>query len=81
LHLPYSRLLETEADQVGLQLSAKACFDVRESVSFWQRMNLVSEYEGDVTAQVPEFLSTHPTHESRAQQLEKSIPEVRFQDR
>ncbi|OQV16322.1 Metalloendopeptidase OMA1, mitochondrial [Hypsibius exemplaris] len=76
LHLPYSRLLETEADEVGLRLSAKACFDVRESVSFWQRMNIVSHFEGDVAAQVPEFLSTHPTHETRAQKLEESVPKA-----
>lgn len=66
-----------EADEVGLMLSAKACFDVRESVAFWQRMNIVSEYEGDIAAQVPEFLSTHPTHESRSRQLELSVPKVR----
>ncbi|GAV03658.1 hypothetical protein RvY_14052 [Ramazzottius varieornatus] len=76
LNLPYSRLLEGEADSVGLRLSAKACFDVRESTAFWERMNIVSQYEGDISAQVPEFLSTHPTHESRAKQLEVEVPEA-----
>ena len=61
---------------MGLRLSAKACFDVRESVAFWDRMNIVSQYEGDIAAEVPEFLSTHPTHESRAKQLEVEIPQV-----
>ncbi|XP_055345438.1 metalloendopeptidase OMA1, mitochondrial-like isoform X2 [Paramacrobiotus metropolitanus] len=74
LNLPYGRLLENEADEVGLMLSAKACFDVRESVAFWERMQLVGEFEGDVAAQMPEFLSTHPSNSTRAQTLNASLP-------
>lgn len=68
LDLPHSRLLESEADQVGLQLAAKACFDVRYSPRFWKRM---SEIENkDESTQLPELLSTHPASEKRAIDLE-----------
>lgn len=66
--LPYSRKLEQEADTVGLVLAAKACFDVRYSSAFWRRMHESEEVE------LPEFLSTHPTNEHRASDLEALIP-------
>lgn len=70
--LPYSRDLEREADHVGLMFAAKACFDVRYSPVFWRRM-------GHVNPEVlPEFLSTHPTNESRAQELENLMSAVRI---
>lgn len=69
--LPYSRQLEREADYVGIMLAARACFDVRCSIPFWKRMN---DTEGNY--QVPEILSTHPTSETRASDLEKLMPEA-----
>jgi Zn-dependent protease with chaperone function len=44
--LPFSRHMETEADEVGLQLAAKACFDVRQAPTFWALMEQAEE-EGD----------------------------------
>ncbi|XP_037526945.1 metalloendopeptidase OMA1, mitochondrial [Rhipicephalus sanguineus] len=65
LRLPYSRKLELEADEVGLQLAAKACFDVREASAFWTKMSLMGNALDDV-----EFISTHPSHEHRSEHLD-----------
>ncbi|GFU08980.1 metalloendopeptidase OMA1, mitochondrial [Trichonephila clavipes] len=67
LQLPYNRTIETEADHVGLQLAAKACFDVRESSAFWSKMAYLSKKFG--SGPEVEFLSTHPSHESRSEYL------------
>jgi len=68
--LPYSRLHENEADRIGLILMAKAGYDPREAIPFWQRMN---EKGGD---RPPEFLSTHPAPETRIQHIQSLIPEA-----
>lgn len=68
--LPYSRVQESEADIVGLDLMAKAGFDPRESIALWRNM---SAQGGD---QPPEFLSTHPSHSSRIQGLEAQMAKV-----
>lgn len=67
LILPFSRIQESEADQIGLQLMAKAGFDPRESVTLWQNMSRANE------DQPPEFLSTHPSHETRITDLNNSM--------
>jgi len=74
LDLPYSRELETEADTVGLQLMAKACYDVRESSTFWRKMQVYSKMKKE--EEIPEFISTHPSNESRSDQLDKIIPKA-----
>ncbi|MCK5523917.1 MAG: M48 family metallopeptidase [Thiomargarita sp.] len=63
--LPYSRLHESEADELGLYLMAQAGFDPRESVRLWQNM---SRSGG---GQAPEFLSTHPSHDTRIVRLKQ----------
>lgn len=68
--LPYSRTQESEADILGLRYMAKAGFDPRESVALWQNM---SRAGGEAP---PEFLSTHPSNESRINQLREAIPKV-----
>jgi len=68
--LPYSRLQESEADRIGLVLMAKAGYDPRQAVPFWQRMN---KSGGE---RPPEFLSTHPAPETRIQRIESEIPEA-----
>jgi len=68
--LPYSRVHESEADRIGLMLTARAGYDPREAIPFWQRMN---EKAG---ARPPEFLSTHPVPESRIQNIKTYIPEA-----
>lgn len=75
LELPFSRAIEQEADAVGLGLAAKACVDVRQSVSFWKRMDAREKSSLGVPphASVPraiEYFSTHPSHETRYRKLE-----------
>ncbi len=66
--LPFSRTQEREADIIGLDLMAKAGFDPRESVTLWQNMRAAS---GE---QPPEFLSTHPSHNTRMRDLQDRMP-------
>jgi len=68
--LPWSRQQETEADQYGLIFSAMAGYDPREAMSFWQRMANAGG------GSPPEFLSTHPSDETRLRKLERFIPEA-----
>ncbi|XP_070602111.1 metalloendopeptidase OMA1, mitochondrial [Erythrolamprus reginae] len=72
--MPYNRTLEAEADKVGLRFAAKACMDVRASSVFWQQMELATILQKE--PQLPEWLSTHPSHENRAEQLDRLIPEA-----
>ncbi|KAK3754642.1 hypothetical protein QZH41_014927 [Actinostola sp. cb2023] len=73
LHLPYSRKLEEEADEVGMLFAAKACFDVRESPKVWKRLAVKEQNEGVPNA---EWLSTHPSHANRASNLDSLLPEA-----
>jgi predicted Zn-dependent protease len=68
--LPFSRLHESEADTVGLDIMAKAGFDPRASVTLWQNMASASK------GQPPEFLSTHPSHGSRINELQAHMPQA-----
>jgi predicted Zn-dependent protease len=63
--MPYSRIQESEADILGLDLMAKAGFDPRESTRLWVNMG---------RGQPPEFLSTHPSHSSRISELNAHMP-------
>jgi predicted Zn-dependent protease len=67
--LPHSREQEAEADRIGLELMARAGYDPNASISLWQKMSKVG-------GGGPEFLSTHPSGESRIRDLEASIPSV-----
>ena len=69
--LPFSRKHESEADYIGILLAADAGYDPRESVSLWERMGQLSGGAGP-----SEFLSTHPSHETRIDQLKKWMPEA-----
>ena len=69
--LPFSRTHESEADVIGLVLMAKAGFDPRQSVNLWQKMGQASK--GKQTA---EFMSTHPSHETRIKKLSDQIPKA-----
>lgn len=71
ISLPYSRKLEREADEVGLLMAARACFDVRHVPKFWERMRLV---EKDAIEQQNDWLSTHPSHKNRIVWLQDLLP-------
>ena len=66
--LPFSRLHESEADRIGLDLMAEAGFDPRESVALWKNMRAEGGNEP------PEFLSTHPSSEDRIDKLVAHYP-------
>lgn len=69
--LPYARSQETQADELGLMLAAAACFDPREAVPLWERMD--RNAGGNAP---PEFASTHPSAGTRIQQLEALMPKA-----
>ena len=68
--LPFSRQHESEADQLGLYFMAMAGYDPREAVPFWERM---AQSGGGAP---PEFMSTHPSHDTRIADLKKLMPEA-----
>ena len=68
--LPFSRAHESEADRMGLMLMAAAGFEPAQSVALWRNMAANSD------GQPIEFLSTHPAHGSRIQELQRQLPEA-----
>lgn len=64
---PFSRKCEVEADEIGLQLMAQACFNPQEAVALWQRMETAGG------SGPPQFVSTHPSHKNRVEFLEKEV--------
>ncbi|KAJ3366156.1 hypothetical protein GGF32_006605 [Allomyces javanicus] len=66
---PFSRSMESEADHIGLLLAAQACYDPAAAVGFWQRMAAKGESG-------PAFLSTHPAHRDRIEQIREWLPEA-----
>lgn len=69
--LPHGRSQEAEADRIGLILMAKAGYDPREAIPFWQRMKAASSGQ-----KPPEFLSTHPSDETRIAKIREELPEA-----
>ena len=70
--LPFSRSQESEADRIGLIYMARAGYDPRESVLFWQRMAEATKN----SQRPPEFLSTHPDNGTRIANLQRHMPEA-----
>ncbi len=68
--LPHSREQESEADTIGLELMARAGYDPNAAVSVWRKM--LSANEGGT----PQFLSTHPSPQTRLQDLQALVPKV-----
>ncbi|MGE5152679.1 MAG: M48 family metallopeptidase [Bdellovibrio bacteriovorus] len=71
--LPYSRTQELEADRIGLLYMARAGFDPREAVAFWQRFQTHNAKRGGSAL---EFLSTHPLDDNRIAKLKEFLPQA-----
>ena len=71
--LPFSRLHESEADQIGLIYMAKAGYDPNEAINFWQRFGQVKGGNGS-----PEWTSTHPADATRIQGLRSYLSRAKY---
>ena len=69
--LKFSREHESEADHMGIIFMAMAGYDPNQAPPFWERMSAMSGGQ-----QPPEFMSTHPSHETRIADLKGWIPEA-----
>lgn len=69
--LKFSREHETEADKIGLDLLIRACYDPREAPELWERMGKLGGGQ-----RPPEWMSTHPASETRAENFRKWMPEA-----
>lgn len=69
--LPFGRDQESEADQIGLELMARAGYDPRAALTLWNKMGAASN-----GASQPKFLSTHPSNKDRIKDIEKNLPRV-----
>lgn len=69
--LPFSRTHESEADRLGLVFMAMAGYQPNEALVFWQRMA-----QAKAGQEPPEFLSTHPSDQTRIDDIRKQIPEA-----
>ncbi|WP_373519637.1 M48 family metallopeptidase [Pricia sp.] len=67
--LPFGRSHETEADRIGLQIMAIAGYNPDEAAELWKRMKANSGGQAP-----PEFLSTHPSNDTRIQNLTEWAP-------
>ena len=68
--LPNSRENEQEADLIGIELAARAGYDPRAAITLWQKM---SQAGGGGP---PEWLSTHPSHDTRLRELQNDVQKV-----
>ena len=68
--LKFSRGDETQADLIGLELAARAGYDPRAGITLWQKMSKASQ------GAPPQWMSTHPSGETRIKTIQNHIPEV-----
>jgi predicted Zn-dependent protease len=69
--MPFGRDHESEADHIGLLYMARAGYDPREAIGFWERMAKASGGNAP-----PEFMSTHPSHGTRIERIKALLPQA-----
>ncbi len=72
ISLPYSRTMETESDIMGMELMARAGFNPEAAPNVWRKMAKLQKGQTP-----PQFLSTHPSDQTRITNLEKTLPTVK----
>lgn len=72
IEFPNSRMQESEADKLGLIFMSMAGYNPEEAIPFWQRM-----LANNTGGKLPQFLSTHPSDETRIKKLSELIPEIK----
>src|SRR5688572_6007672 len=70
VQLPNSRTAESEADEIGIELAAKAGYNPNAAITLWEKMGSVSG------GGPPQFLSTHPSPSNRQQKLAELAPQM-----
>ncbi|KAI9511952.1 peptidase family M48-domain-containing protein [Russula earlei] len=73
MELPHSRKQEYEADKIGLNLSARACFDPTAAPEMFKRLGSLERSGGGLNVS---FLNTHPASDERVKQLQALLPEA-----
>lgn len=70
IQLPNNRTAETEADEIGIELAAKAGYNPNAAATLWEKMGATGG-EGP-----PQFMSTHPSPANRQERLRGLAPQV-----
>ena len=68
---PFNRKQESEADYLGMIFSSLSGYDIRETVKIWERMKKINKGK-----EPPQFMSTHPSSDTRIKQLNRWMNEV-----
>ena len=68
--LPYGRLQESEADEIGIYLMIKAGYNPYEALNFWQNMSAGKKAQN-------EFFSTHPSSATRIKDIKNTIARIK----
>ena len=76
--LPHSRMQESSADEIGLTLMARAGYDPKHAVGFWQRFSTHNQAAG---GQTPWFLRTHPLDQQRIAKIQQLLPKAQAEFR
>lgn len=66
-YMPFNRSLELEADTLGLEMMARACYNPKEVSLFWRKMDTIEEFKKI------EWLSTHPSHKKRYKTVDEHM--------
>lgn len=76
--LPHSRMQESSADEIGLILMARAGYDPKQAVGFWERFAAHNQAAG---SQTPWFLRTHPLDQQRIAKIQQLLPKAQTEFR